>query len=118
VVRHRHSKVLGLKGKRQISALQAAERGALITVVTCMSPTGNYVPPLLIFPRKNMKIELMNCTPPVSIYACLCLVGSKVISLQTGSDTLFVTLNQQQKIFSSLFWTVTSLMSITSKSSI
>jgi hypothetical protein len=70
VVQHRHSKVLGLTGQHQIPALQAAERGVLITVVTYMSPTGNYTPPLLIFPRKNMKMELMNCTPPESSYAC------------------------------------------------
>lgn len=70
VVQHKHTKVIALKGKKQISALQAAERGSLITVVTCMSPSGHYIPPLLIFPRKNMKMELMNGAPLGSIYAC------------------------------------------------
>jgi len=41
-----------------------------VTVVTCMSPTGHFIPPLLAFPRKNMKQELMNGTPPGSIHAC------------------------------------------------
>jgi len=63
-------KILGLKGKRQISSLQSAERGPLVTVVNCMSPTGHFIPPLLVFPRKNMKQELMNGTPPGSIHAC------------------------------------------------
>ena len=70
IVQHKHTKVIGLKGKKQIAALQAAERGSLITVVTCMSPSGHYIPPLLIFPRKNMKMELMNGSPLGSIYAC------------------------------------------------
>jgi len=35
-----------------------------------MSPTGHFIPPLLVFPRKNMKQELMNGTPLGSIHAC------------------------------------------------
>ena len=31
VVQHKHTKILGLKGKRQISSLQSAERGSLVT---------------------------------------------------------------------------------------
>jgi hypothetical protein len=54
ILLHKHTKLLGLKGKRQISSLQSAERGSLATV-TCMSPTGHFIPPLLVFPRKNMK---------------------------------------------------------------
>jgi hypothetical protein len=32
-VQHKHTKILGLKGKRQISSVQSAERGSLVTVV-------------------------------------------------------------------------------------
>lgn len=70
VVQHKHSKVVALKGKRQVASLQSAERGALMTVVTCASAVGQFIPPMIIFPRKNMKLELMNGTPPGSIYAC------------------------------------------------
>jgi len=35
-----------------------------------MIPTGHFIPPLLVFPRKNMKQELMNGIPPGSIHAC------------------------------------------------
>ena len=69
IVQHRHMKILGLKGKRQICSVQSAERGSLVTVVTCISPTEHFIPPLLVFPRKNMKPELMNGTPPGSIHA-------------------------------------------------
>jgi hypothetical protein len=63
-------KILVLKGKSQIIYLQSAERVSLVTVVTCMNPTGHFIPPLLAFPRKTMKQELMNGTPPGSIHAC------------------------------------------------
>lgn len=70
VVQHKHTKIIGLKGKRQICGLQSAERGCLTTVVTCTNAIGHYVPPLIIFPRKNMKPELMDGMPPGSIFAC------------------------------------------------
>nr|CAH7719070.1 unnamed protein product [Callosobruchus chinensis] len=55
IVQHKHSKVISLKGKKQISTLTSAERGKLITIITCMNASGVYIPPVLIFPRKNMK---------------------------------------------------------------
>ena len=33
IVQHKHTKILRLKGKRQISSLQSAERESLVTVV-------------------------------------------------------------------------------------
>jgi hypothetical protein len=70
ILQHKHTKILGFKGKRQISSVQSADRVSLVTVLTCMSPTGHFIPPLLVFPRKHMKQELMNDTPPGSIHAC------------------------------------------------
>jgi hypothetical protein len=70
IVRHKHTIILGVKGKRQISSVQPADRGSLVKVVTCLSPIGHFIPPLLVFPRKYMKQELMNGTPPGSIYVC------------------------------------------------
>jgi len=31
IVQHKHMKILGLKGRRQISSLQSAERGSLVS---------------------------------------------------------------------------------------
>ena len=70
IVQHKHTKILGLKEKCQISSVQSADQGSLVTVVTCLSPTGHFIPPLLVFTRKYMKQELMNGTPPGSIQAC------------------------------------------------
>jgi len=41
-----------------------------VTVVSCMSPSGHFIPSLLVFPRKNMKQELINDTLPGSIHVC------------------------------------------------
>ena len=64
------SKIIGKRGKKQIGCLSSAERGELVTSVICMSATGTFVPPLLIFPRVRFKPELMDGAPPGSIYAC------------------------------------------------
>lgn len=70
VVQHKMEKVLSLKGQKQVGGISSAERGALITLVTCMSASGFFVPPLFIFPRVNMKEELKNGAPPGSQFAC------------------------------------------------
>ena len=70
IVQHKHMKILGVKGKCQISSVQPANRRSLVTVVTCLSPTGHFIPLLLVFPRKYMKQELTNDTPPGSIHVC------------------------------------------------
>lgn len=60
---HRPQKILAAKGKKQVGALTSAERGQHTTVVCCMSSSGNFVPPALIFARKKYKHELFDGTP-------------------------------------------------------
>ena len=62
--------MLGFKGKRHIYFVQSADQGSLLTIVTYLIQTGRFIPPLLIFPRKYIKQELMNGTPAGSIHAC------------------------------------------------
>jgi hypothetical protein len=69
VVQHKVCKVISLKGKQRVS-LSSAERDSLPTIVTCMNATVTYVPHLLVFPRSNMKAELLERPPPGSIAAC------------------------------------------------
>ncbi|XP_046677400.1 MFS-type transporter clz9-like [Homalodisca vitripennis] len=69
-VQPKSMRVVSLKGKREVYKLSSAERGRLITIVACMSASGNFVPPMLVFPRKRMKPELMDGAPPGSIAAC------------------------------------------------
>jgi len=70
IAQHKHMNILGLKGKCQISSVQSAERGSLVTIVKRMSSIGQFIPPLLVFPRQYMKPELMNGTLPGSVHAC------------------------------------------------
>ena len=53
IVQNKQTKILGLKGKYQISSLQYAERGSLVTIFTRLGPTGHFIPPLLVFKKKN-----------------------------------------------------------------
>jgi hypothetical protein len=64
VVKHKTSRIIALK---EVATLSSSERGALVTVVTCMSASGIFVPPLLVFPMKNMKFELLNGSPPGTV---------------------------------------------------
>jgi len=66
-VPNKPSKIISLKGKKQVGTIASAERGQLVTVELCMSAAGHYVPPLFIFPRSRMKAELLDHSPPSSI---------------------------------------------------
>ena len=57
-------KVIALKGKKQVGAITSAERGVHCTVVCCMSSSGTFIPPAVIFPRKRWKAELGDNGPP------------------------------------------------------
>jgi len=70
VVQHKQSKIISIKGKKQVETLTSLERGKLIIVVTCMNACGNFVPPMIIFPRKNLAQDLMDGAPPGSIAGC------------------------------------------------
>ena len=62
-MQYRHNKVVSMRGNKEVESLTSAQRGNLIAVVTCMSASGTYVPPLNVFPRKNMKEEFMDGAP-------------------------------------------------------
>ncbi|KAG8229655.1 hypothetical protein J437_LFUL008587 [Ladona fulva] len=62
--------ILAKRGRRQVGRIVSGERGETTTAVICMSAGGTFVPPMLIFPRKRMKAELMDGAPPGTIFAC------------------------------------------------
>ncbi|KAG8233291.1 hypothetical protein J437_LFUL012226 [Ladona fulva] len=45
----------GVSRKRQVRAITSAERGETVTAEVCMSASGLYMPPMLIFPRMKKK---------------------------------------------------------------
>jgi hypothetical protein len=57
---------VSLEGKRQIAALSSAERGSLVTAVTCMSAAGHFVLPFLVHPTVNLRAELLDGVPTVA----------------------------------------------------
>lgn len=67
IVQSKKPQVVGKRGKRQIGVLTSAERGSLTTLICCMSAGGTFVPPMVIFPRKNMTQVLMKGAPPGSL---------------------------------------------------
>ncbi|KAF2883883.1 hypothetical protein ILUMI_22268 [Ignelater luminosus] len=67
IVQSKCPQIIALKGKRQIGAFTSSEREALITVSICMSADGTFVPPMIIFPRKNC-YEPKKDAPPGSLF--------------------------------------------------
>lgn len=63
-------KIVSTKGKKLVGKISSAERGETVTLVCAMSAAGNFVAPAFIFPRKRMKNELMDGSPPESIGLC------------------------------------------------
>ncbi|GBP88578.1 hypothetical protein EVAR_68608_1 [Eumeta japonica] len=57
------TQVIGHKGKRQIASLTSAETGSLMTIVISMNVTSRFVPPYIIFLKKNMSEQLMRGSP-------------------------------------------------------
>lgn len=68
-VPNKPSKVLSLRGKKQVGSLTSGERGVLVTVEACVSAAGNYLPPMFVFPRQRENPRLMDDTPPGSFAA-------------------------------------------------
>ena len=56
-------KIVGKKGKKAIGTLSSAERGKTVTAICCVNACGNFVPPMLVFPRVRFKPELIDKAP-------------------------------------------------------
>lgn len=69
-VQSKSSRVLSLRGRRQVGFLTSAERGVLCSLVMCISAGGSYIPPFIIFPRHRMKAELTDGAPPGTAFTC------------------------------------------------
>lgn len=49
----KRSKVITLRGTRRVQAIASTERGSLTTIILTMSATGQYIPPLIVYPNKK-----------------------------------------------------------------
>jgi hypothetical protein len=50
---------IGLRGKTQIASLISAEREALWSIIMYINASGHLLPPMVIYPTKNMIMHLM-----------------------------------------------------------
>jgi len=57
------SKIIALKGKKWIGAITTNEFGESVTRVVCMTASGWFIPPMLIYKCKRMKAELCEGAP-------------------------------------------------------
>ena len=60
-------KVVATKGVRQVRKASSAERGKNTTALCCMNAAGNFLPPMIIFPRKRFQDILMQGAPAGAI---------------------------------------------------
>ncbi|XP_039279002.1 uncharacterized protein LOC120350338 [Nilaparvata lugens] len=86
-VQSRSTKVFALKGRRQVGAITSADRGLLSTFEVCMSAGGTFIPPFVIFPRKNMKAELTDGALLAQNLHALKVAGCKQIFFKNGLNT-------------------------------
>jgi len=66
-VQKKMGKVLGKKGKKQVGGATSGERGVNTTAVCCTSPSGFFIPPMIIFKRTKKPQELALGAPVGSL---------------------------------------------------
>lgn len=60
-------KVLAVKGQKQVCKVTSGERGVLVTTCCIVNAAGNFLPPVMIFPRVNFKQHMLNGAPTGSL---------------------------------------------------
>jgi hypothetical protein len=55
-----NSKIIALRGKRQVGVLKSGERGETVTAEIYFSVADAYMPPLLIFPRERIQQRFLD----------------------------------------------------------
>jgi hypothetical protein len=63
VVQRKVRNITSIKAKRRVPFV-SAEKDSLVTIATGLNATFKYIPPRLVFPRSNMKAELLDNAPP------------------------------------------------------
>ena len=90
------SKLVSVKGKRQVGATTSAERGQNTTGVFCASATGHFIPPMLIFKRKRLADSLTVDALNGTVFACTDSGWLEPLCFYNGYNTLFMLLNHLQ----------------------
>ena len=64
---HKPGKIVATHGIRHVAKVTSGEKDKTVTVACCMNAIGNYIPPLIIFPRKILNPNLMRGAPTGAI---------------------------------------------------
>jgi hypothetical protein len=91
-------KIFAKTEKKQVGHLTSAERGLHVTTVCCMNKTGHFVPPALIFPRKNWKNELNDDAPLGTLGIETGWMTGEVFLKWLKHFSLFVKPSQEDKV--------------------
>ena len=67
---HKPGNVIATKGARSVGKITSGEKGRTVTIVCATNAVGNYVPPMIIFPRKRMTESLMHNAPAGAVGLC------------------------------------------------
>lgn len=63
-------KIIAIRGVKKVGQITSGERGQMITMALAVSAGGGSMPPLYLFPKKNMQKHYMShCTPGAVGYA-------------------------------------------------
>ena len=68
VVQTQH-RIIAKKGQKQVGRITSAGRGKTVTILCSVNSAGSFIPPLMIFPRKNMTSLLLKDSPPGTVSA-------------------------------------------------
>lgn len=60
-------KILAEKGRKQVGRLTSLERGKNTTLLACVSATGTFIPPFMVFPRVRMNPALLSGAFPGTV---------------------------------------------------
>jgi hypothetical protein len=63
-------KIVGCKGKKQVGRITSQERGQSTTGVVCCNAAGQFIPPMVIYRRQRLTVEMTNGGPPGTLYSC------------------------------------------------
>lgn len=66
---HTPGRIIAKKAQKQVGKITSAEHGKSVTVFCAVNAAGTFVPPLMIFPLKNMTELLIKDSPPGTIGA-------------------------------------------------
>ena len=65
---HKPSKVCVEKGQKTVWAVTSGEKGQTNTILACGSASGHSLPPMIIFPKERISLELMKGAPPGTLF--------------------------------------------------